>query len=454
MTSVPFAQTRFALLGELARLAGPTIVSRAGILVMAMVDTIMLGQYGTDALAHSGIAGALFITLLVIGVGLFVGVVSLTARRFGAGKLQECGAVWRDALPFAALVGAVQFLICMQAEAIFLALGQAPEMATGAARVAEALAFGLIGSVFFTVSTFFLEGIRRPIVGMVAMLIANVVNFGLNWMLIYGNLGAPELGAVGSGIATAAVRCALGLGLVIFVLRMPDRATFGLISLRLSAFTGSWKRNREARRIGYAAGVAIGFEVTAHAALMLFAGMMGAAAAAAYAIAHNVEAVLFMVALGVGSAGAVLVGNAWGREDLPMVRAAGRTAILAGLTVMALLSSILAIGYEHVSFIYTSDPSLRAAAAPLMLLVALAILADAGQLICGQILRGIGDVWGATLRYAIAFWGVMVPLGYVLGIVLGFGPSGLLLALFAGCAVLFLLLFNRFEALTRDGAAH
>lgn len=418
---------------------------------MAVVDVAMVGRYSTLELAYASLANGLFIALLVTGVGLMIGVVAISSQRYGAGREAECGAVWRDALPMAALTGGIAMLICLAGEPLFLLFGQEPEIAREAGRVAMFLAPGLVGYAFFVISTFFLESIRRPMPGMIAMLMANVLNAALNWVFIYGNLGMPEMGAAGSAMTTAIVRCFLGIALVFYVLRMADRARFGLDkALRLEAFRGWWGRSDRVRRIGYAGGVAIGLETTAHTALMMIAGLLGPVPIAAYSIAYNVEATLFMAALGIGAATAVLVGNGWGKRDASGARLAAATGFATGLSVMLAISALVYLGRGPIAAFYTTDSAVQSLAIPLLTIVCFAIMADAGQMILGQSVRALGDVWASTRRYAIAFWGVMVPLGYWLSILQGWDAAGLAIAVGIGCSVSMLLQGQRLIWLLRQ----
>ena len=442
-----------AHLGELFRLAWPTMIARAGILTMALVDVAMVGRYDTAELAYASLGTSLFVPLLVTGVGLMIGVIAVTSQLFGAGRDAECGAIWVRALPFAGVVGLISAAICLFGEALLLLFGQTPELAHEGGRVATALAPGLVGYTFFVASTFFLEGIKRPGPGMIAMLIANVLNIALNWVFIYGNLGFPAMGAVGSAVTTSMVRIFLGAALMIYILRMSDRERFGISRLpALHDFAGWWRDSKRQRRIGYAGGVSIGLETSAHSALVQFAGLVGVLPIAAFSIAANVEAVLFMASLGIGGATAVLVGNAWGRGDVSAARLAGWTGLAATATVMAVCGVLIAVCREGIAQGYTPDPELVALTAPLLILVGIVIVADGTSMTAAQAVRGLGDTWNATIRYGIAFWGVMVPLGWMLGVQFGYGVEGLLIAVGVGCLTSLALQAQRFAALLRRGA--
>ena len=438
-------------LRELLRLAWPIVIARAGILTMALADVAMVGRHDTDELAYASLGTALFVPLLVTGVGLMIGVLATASQAFGSERLEACGAIWMRALPWATLVGAIAALVCLQGEAILGLIGQEPVMAREGGRVAVALAPGLFAYGLFVASTFFLEAINRPTPGMVAMLVANVINVALNWVLIYGELGFPAMGAVGSAITTSVVRTFLAVFIILYILRMPDRRRFGIDAARARvALATWWPKSREARRIGLAAGAATGLETSAHAALTQIAGLMGVVPVGAYAIAHNVEAVMFMAALGIGSATGVLTGNAWGRGDRRGAAMAGWTGIGATLGVMAACGLLIWLLRGPILGVYSTDPRIVAASLPVMAVVAVAIVADGAQMTAAHATRALGDAWNATARAAVAFWLVMVPGGWAMGVWLGWGPAGLMAGVVIGCAVAFVLMAERFTALLRS----
>lgn len=454
MTAAPALSVRIARQTKaLARLAGPTIVSRAGILTMVMADVVMVGRFSTDELAYVSLGSSIFVPLLVAGVGLMVGVTAMTSQTFGADKGAECGAIWYRALPFALLIGVVSAGICLFGEAILSLFGQNEVLAREGGMVAVVLAPGLIGYAFFVASTFFLEGLKRPVPGMIAMLAANVLNIALNWVFIFGNLGVSAMGAVGSGVVTSIVRIFLGAVMVAYILSMSDRARFGIGGLLgRGHFKGCWEDSARVRAIGYAGGVAVAAQTTSFAVLTQFAGLLGVVPVAAYTIAYNVESVIFMAALGVSAATGVLVGNAWGRGEVDEARLAGWTGL--GATVLVTLLCGLAIAWFRapIAAFYSGDPDVIALALPMLILAGALVVADGAQLTVAQSVRSLGDTWAAAARYVIAFTVVMVPLAWVLAFPMGMGGQGLLFAMLVGCAVSLVLQAARFSQLLRGAA--
>jgi MATE family multidrug resistance protein len=233
-------------LSALATLAWPVMLSRAGILLMALVDVVMLGRYGVLPLAEASLALGLFIPVMVTCVGLQMGLISIVARRHGAGREDECVAAWRRALPWATLTTGAGMALFWQAEAILLLIGQEPALAAGAGDVAQVLAPGLLLQVLYVTCAFYLEGTGRPKPALAAMVLANLLNVALNWLFIYGNLGAPELGAVGSALATTLVRLFLFAALLVYILRLPELRAAGRAQLGGGLWgPGGWAAGRK-----------------------------------------------------------------------------------------------------------------------------------------------------------------------------------------------------------------
>jgi multidrug resistance protein, MATE family len=185
------------------RLAGPVMLARAGLLVMISVDTIMCGRVAAQELAYYGIALAPHLGFVLVGIGLLMGTVVVTAQTDGAGRPAECGRIWRLGLLNGAVFGSSFGLLLLPGEAILVALGQAPAISRGGGAVLVMFALGMPAMLMFAATTFFLEGIGRSTPGMAVMAIANVVNFGLNYALMFEPW---QMGAAGAALATSIAR--------------------------------------------------------------------------------------------------------------------------------------------------------------------------------------------------------------------------------------------------------
>jgi MATE family multidrug resistance protein len=430
-------------------LAVPVMLGRIGILMMVAVDTAMTGHSGAVELAYYALAMAPQIPMLLVGIGLLLGTVVLTAQADGAGDSRSCGRIWRVALVHAAVLGLLFIILCQGGEAFLAWSGQSPDLARGGGQVLIMLGWGLPAMLLFSTSTFFLEGVNRPLPGMFVMLAANLLNAALNWVFINGHLGAPALGAEGAALATTLVRWFMFAAIAGYVLTCLDRERYGLI-VQPSPARGMGKR---LRRIGYPMGLAHGLEASAFSTMTLFAGLRGAVEVSGYLIAMNLVATVFMGAIGFATAASVRVGNAVGRRDAHGARTAGWVAVSATITIMLFLGAVFFTLPQWLSAIYASDARITAVAVPTLLVAAFVLLPDGTQAVLMGALRGTADVWPATGLYLLSFWGVMVPCGYYLGVVRDGGAPALMQAIFIGCLLASMLLAWRFHIVSRRAVA-
>ena len=422
------------------RLAGPVMLARAGLLVMVSVDTIMCGRVAARELAFYGIALAPHLAFLLVGIGLLMGTVVITAQTDGAGRPVECGRIWRLGLVNAAAFGSLFGLLLLPGESILLALGQAPEISRGGGAVLVMFALGMPAILMFSATTFFLEGIGRSTPGMVVMAIANVVNFGLNYALMFEPW---QLGATGAALATSITRCFMFLALAGYVLAMRERDRYGV----RAPMAGHWRLQRKLARLGWPIALSFGLENGAFFAAATFAGWLGAVPLAAYQIVLNVMAVVYMLAIGLATATAVRVGNAVGRRDRAGLARAGWVGLALGIVVMLCLMPLLHGSSSEIARIYSADAAVVAIAAPGLVLAAWILLADAGQGIMTGALRGAADIWACIGVQFVCFWLICIPLCYLLAHPLDLGVTGLLWGLFVGLLAAALLLAWRFKAL-------
>jgi MATE family multidrug resistance protein len=438
-------------LSELMRLAWPVMLSRAGILVMAFADIAMLGRYAPGAVGVANLGLSVFIPLMVMTIGLCTGVVAVVSRAYGQGNWQECGHAWRRGMVWGGVLSVIAAWAAWQAEGVLRLFGQEPALAAAGGAVAQALAPGLIAQVLFAVSAFYLEATRRPMVALGAMAVANLVNLALNWMLIYGNLGAPELGPVGAALASTAARMAAAAAMILYVLGQPDPRAAGVRGPWETFWgPGGWRAGALMRKLGLSAGLGNGFETAGFAVMTLFAGQISLAALDAYSISHNLVATLFMVGLGLSIATGVRVGIETGRGRPDEAAFAGWSGLATTVVVMAALGALVILGRHGIAAVYTDDPALQARAAALFLFSALVFVPDAAQVVLGQAVRALGDAWVAIWIYALAFAALLIPLGWAMVHVWQTDESGLVLAIVAACCLATLLLAARFRTLTRS----
>lgn len=423
------------------RLAGPVMLARAGLLVMTTVDTVMCGRVAAAELAYYGIAMAPHMAFVLVGIGLLMGTVVVTAQTDGAGRPAECGRIWRLALINGAAIGSLFALSMLPGALILLALGQDPAIAAGGGAVLAMFALGMPAMLMFAATTFFLEGIGRSTPGMVVMALANLVNLGLNYLLMF----APsQLGAAGAALATSITRWFMVLALAGYVLAMRDGARFGV----RAPMRGLWHLETKLIRLGWPLAVSFGLEHAAFLGAATFAGWLGAVPLAAYQIVINTMGLIYMLAIGLATATAVRVGNAVGRRDRPGLARAGWVGLGIGIMVMLTLMPVLSAAGPLIVAVYTDNPAVAAIAVPSLILAAWLLVADASQGILTGALRGAADIWACNWMQFVSFWLICIPSCYLLAHRFDLGIPGLLWGLLIGLLTAALLLAWRFKVLS------
>jgi MATE family multidrug resistance protein len=427
-------------------LAWPMILSRVGIVTMFALDVIVLGRAGASELADYVLGQSIQDSLIGMMIGLLLGVPVLVARETGAGNDAAAGRIWRRGLIVALGLGAVLCTALQFAETVYLATGQDPSLAERAGRVTGILAFSLplIGAYY--VSAAFLEALHRPGVALVAILIANGVNLALNLILVLGLGPFPALGAAGCALATVITFLGLSLGMGLYVARVfPQRARYG-IGRAVPAETPPLGLQI---RMGLASGASFLFEAGAFTVMTLFVGLLGTLALAAHGVLFQFLALTFMIAYGIAGATQVRVGNAWGRGDPHGMAMAGWT----GLGLALLFTGVVAAAYasvpESALGVFTSDPAVIAAAAPVMLWVVLATIFDGGQSVMNNACRGRGDTWMPTALQFGSYWIAMVPLAWFFAFRADNGLAGVYQGIALASVVSLAVLALRFGRLSR-----
>lgn len=444
MTNALFSFKTRETLSELLKLAWPVVMARLGIMTMGLTDAIVVGHYASRELAYHSLAWAPSSVVLTTAVGLMMGVQVMTARLLGEGRKDEVGAVLRRGMVYALQIGFVSMFALMLLGPFGLQhMGLEDGLGEGASPALMVFALSMPAYLISVAAQFFLEGLHRPKAGMVAMWVANAVNLGLNLMLVPDLLGLGVDGAVASAWATFGARTALAIFLVIFILRLPEARALGVFSKP--------KRDkaveREQVKVGVGAGSSNFIEVGAFAAMTVFAGQLGAAETASWAVVINVSAIVFMVPMGLGSATAVLVGRSYGARDRDGVMRGG----LAGIGVVTVLAFIIAIGLwltaPLVVSAYTTDPAILAIAAPALVLATLFFVADAQQVVAAQANRASGDVVWPTLMHLLSYGIIMIPLGWWLAHRIG--VDGLVWSVIVASLISGALLIGRFVRIAR-----
>ena len=428
-------------------LAGPVVTTQIGAVAMGIVDTIMVGRLGPGPLGAVALGNGLSFTVLVFGMGTLMGLDPVISQAYGAGRRPECGRAMRHGALLALLLTVPSMLVLTQARRILAAMGESPQLVDGGASFVAAINYSVLPFLLFVALRQFTQAISAPKAAMTIMIAANVLNFAGNWVLIYGNLGAPALGATGSAWATTVSRWAMFAALAAYVLRKRELRPFA-VTAPLGRVDGVLLRRL--LRLGLPVGLQLGLETSVFATASMLMGWFGAVPLAGHQIAINLCSTTFMIPVGISATAAVRVGQALGRGDVSGARRAAFTAYALGAAFMSLsaLSFFLFPGFF--AGIYTNDEAVLRMGTSLLLVGAAFQLSDGAQAIGIGALRGAADTRVPMLVAIVSYWILGLPLGYVLAFRFGLGPRGLWWGLTLGLTLVAVSLALRFHHRVRD----
>jgi multidrug resistance protein, MATE family len=438
--------------GAIARLAGPLVANNLATVGMLFTDTVMAGRLGAHELAAVAV-GANYVGFFYLGgLGLLMAMSPTVAHAYGGGDDRAVGAFFRQALWISIGVSVVACIGLSLAGPALRLIGIPPDVAPRAAEYVHAVAFGMPALYAFLALRFSSEGIgwTRPI--LFTALIALGTKVLANYALIYGNFGAPRLGAVGAGVATALVDWLIFAILWLYVRRHRRYRPYAPLRRFERPDLG---RIAEILRLALPISGSVLAEGALFSAAALIMGTFGAIVMAAHAIAINYAALMFMVPLSLHSATTIHVGHKVGRGDPAAGRRAGWVGIGLCVAMMTLSALVLAVAREDIAGLYTSDPEVLALATYLLAYAAVFQIADGAQVGAAGALRGFKDARIPMLLNVFSYWIVGFPLAYGFGVVQGYGPSAVWLALIVGLFICALVLTARFRFITdRAVAAH
>lgn len=429
-------------LGAQLRLATPLAAQQVGLVLMSLVDTAMLGRYHPDALAGAGIGNALAFALTCLGLGIVLGLDPLIAQALGAREGARTPALLRDGVGVAVRVGAaITLALCVVPVVLGLADVE-PAVADEARVYVYARAIGTVPFLCQIALRSFLQAHGRTTPLIVAVIVGNIVNAGLDWVLIFGEprLGIPALGSIGAAIATSAI--------VVGTAAYYARAA-GTITRTLPApASPPPPSTRDIFRIGTPIGLQLFAEVAAFALAGVLAGRLGSTPAAAHQVALQLASVPFSVTIGIGAAAAVRVGLAVGAGDPVAARRAGLASLALGAAVMSTSATVFVLAAAPLASLFTDADAVILAAIPLVQIAAVFQLSDGAQAVAAGALRGAGDTRAAFVANVFGHYLLGLPVALVLTFALDLGARGLWWGLSVGLTGTAIALIARFLWLT------
>jgi MATE family multidrug resistance protein len=416
--------------------------------LLAVTDTVMLGWYGVVDLAAGVIGAAVFFALFTFGLGFANAVMPLVATASASGVEADVRRATRMGLWLSAGFALAVYPVFWFSGAILTALGQPPEVVPLAQDYLRLMGVALFPALIVAVLKNYLAALGRTQVALWLTVAAVFLNIALNWVLIFGNLGVPEMGVRGAAHATIWVQVATALALGVYCARSAGLQRYTLFQ---RFWRPDWQAMAQVWRLGWPIGVALVAETALFSAAAVLVGRVGTLELAAHGIAIEITAAMFMVHMGFSNAGTVLVSRARGTRDTASLRAGAQATIMVSV-VLALITMVayVVFGAQMVGLFLAPDEPARdqiiALGAALMLVAALFQLADGAQVVAMGLLRGVQDTKVPMWIAALSYWGLGFPAGYFFGLYLGWGVQGIWIGLVVGLGAAAILLMWRFWA--------
>jgi len=429
-------------------LAGPLVIGQLTSFGMNFVDTVMAGRLGKVDLGAIAIGSSIWAAGLLFVLGVLMSVSPAVSQLEGSGRRRQAGAMTRQAIWIALPLALLIAVMARHAGGIMRLLEVEPAVAGLSMGYLQAMSWGAPAMTLMLVLRFFSEGAGYTRPTMYIGLLGIACNIPLNYMLMFGKLGFPALGAVGCGWATAIVFWLQLLALAGYIAARRQYRPFGLFQ-RFDR--PSWREIGGLLKVGIPIGVMIFFEGSMFVAAALLIGTLGALPIAAHQVAINFASMAFMVPLGLAGAITVRVGNAIGRKDPEGARRAG----LVGIGIAALFglfsATLMFLFPTWIARIYTVDREVIELAASLLLLAAVFQISDGIQAAAAGALRGYKDTRIPMLYSVFSYWLVGLSLGTWLTFSRQWGAAGMWVGLIAGLSVAAILLGSRFLRISRPG---
>ncbi len=433
------------------RLAIPVVLSELGWMAQSVVDTIMVGRLGPAAIGAVAIGNALFYTPSIFGIGLLLGLDTVVAQAYGRKDYDDCHRWLAQGVYLATAIAPLLMILIAVASFGFARFGITPEVAGPGASYLRMLNWSLLPLLLYGASRRYLQGVGQVCVITLTYVGANLLNWGGNWVLIYGHLGFPAMGVRGSALSTVVARILMAVSLLGFAWRYERKRGHPLFRHWAGP---QFDRIARLLILGFPAAIQIALEVGAWNTATLSAGWLTPIALATHQIAINYASITYMVPLGISAAAAVSVGHAVGAGDKAKARRAGWLALGLGTAFMVLAGLVFLVAPRPLIELFTADPRVLAVGPSLLWIAAAFQIFDGVQTVCTGALRGLGETRAPMIANFIGYWILGLPLGMILCFVLKWGIYGmwigLTLALIVISAILLRGWYKDSEALNAE----
>lgn len=437
------------------KLATPVILGMLGHTFVSFVDNIMVGQLGAVELAAVSLGNSFIFIAMSLGIGFSTAITPLVAEADAEGNFGKGKSAFKHGLFLCTVLSLVLFGMLLLAKPLMYIMEQPEEVVVLAIPYLDLVAFSLVPLIVFQAFKQFSDGLSLTKYPMYATILANILNVIINYMLIFGKFGFPEMGIVGAAVGTLVSRFVM-LFYLWFLLSKKEKSRAYVTGIKLFQLTK--QALKKIINLGLPSAMQMFFEVGIFTAAIWLSGTLGANAQAANQIALNLSSMTFMVATGLSVAAMIRVGNQKGLKDFKTLKRIAQSIFLLGFIFAVIFALFFAAFNEILPNLYVDlDNPVDALdvaevvhiAATLLLAAAVFQITDSLQVIVLGALRGLQDVYIPTVITFIAYWLIGFPISYYLGKEASYASLGIWIGLLAGLSSAALLLYIRFVYLTK-----
>jgi len=442
------------------RLASPVILGMLGHTFVSFIDNVMVGQLGAAELAAVSLGNSFIFIAMSLGIGFSTAITPLVAeadseKNFGKGK-----SVFKHGFFLCTVLGIILFLLLLLAKPLMAVMDQPEEVVDLAIPYLDLVAFSLVPLIVFQAFKQFSDGLSLTKYPMYATLLANVLNVAINYVLIFGKFGFPQLGIVGAAVGTLVSRFVM-LFFLWWLLAKRDKSSNYVTNIKF--FKLSSQPLKKLINLGLPSAMQMFFEVAIFTVAIWLSGILGKNVQAANQIALNLASMTFMVAMGLSVASMIRVGNQKGLKDFVNLRRIAESIFFVGTIFAVVFALFFVVFHQYLPHLYVNLDDVTELkdinevieiASTLLLAAAVFQISDSLQVIVLGALRGLQDVKIPTLITFIAYWLIGFPISYFLGKEDAYGSLGIWIGLLAGLTSAAILLYIRFHYLTKRLILH
>ena len=437
------------------KLASPVMLGMLGHTFVSFVDNIMVGQLGSAELAAVSLGNSFIFIAMSLGIGFSTAITPLVAEADSETNFAKGKSSFKHGLFLCTVLSVLLFVMILLAKPLMHLMNQPEEVVVLAKPYLDLVAFSLIPLIVFQGFKQFSDGLSMTRYPMYATILANIINIALNYVLIFGKFGFPQLGIVGAAIGTLVSRFIM-LSFLWWLLTKKEKSKAYVTNIKF--FVLNNRMLKKIMNLGFPSAMQMFFEVAIFTAAIWLSGTLGKNPQAANQIALNLSSMTFMIAMGLSVAAMIRVGNQKGLRDFKELRRIAQSIFFLGFCFAIVFAMLFFAFHEELPKIYVDlddisnsldSKEVVTIAAKLLLAAAIFQLSDSLQVIVLGALRGLQDVMIPTLITFIAYWIIGFPISYFLGKEEMLGSFGIWLGLLAGLTSAAVLLYIRFDYLTK-----